>query len=53
MRILKCVTLGSSGGEDETEAGGLGEGAEVAVASDERNAGVYTVLSYQGVGEAK
>jgi len=34
------------------EGGGLGEVAEVAVAGDERNAGVHTVLCYQGIGEA-
>ena len=34
------------------EAGGLGEGAEVAVAGDERDAGVHTVLCNQGIGEA-
>ena len=34
------------------EGGGLGEGVEVAVAGDERNAGVQVVLCNQGIGEA-
>lgn len=43
---------GYSGTDWETEARGLGEGAEVAVAGDEGNACVHTVLCNQGISEA-
>jgi hypothetical protein len=39
--------------EEETETGGLGEGAEIAVAGDERNAGVDAGLGDQGVTKAR
>ena len=48
----QAVSRSRSGSEEEVEGRGLGEDAEVAVAGDEGNAGIHTVLRYQGIGEA-
>jgi len=44
--------FGNSGIDWEAEVRGLGEGAEIAVAGDEGNACVHTVLCNQGISEA-
>ncbi len=52
LSLSKSEPMGDQGGEDEMEAGGLGQGAGVAVARDEGDVGVPAVLCSQGIGEA-